>query len=96
MNNVGICSFMNYCYMIIVCITTKSFIIHHSSFIIYSMSLFHTNIFTPISVAKGQSLQRIDVFDIQGTKTITLDSHSSLVYLVVGSDVDIDVQIITK
>jgi len=60
------------------------------------MNLLQTNIYTPISVAKGKSLQLIDVFDIQGTKTITLDSHSSLVYLVVGSDVHIDIQLITK
>ncbi|MEI6118771.1 MAG: hypothetical protein WCP92_06175 [bacterium] len=59
------------------------------------MNLLQTNVSTPISVVKGQSLQRIDIFDIQGTKTITLDSHSSLVYLVVGSDVHIDIQLIT-
>ena len=60
------------------------------------MILLYNNIFTPMSVAKEQSLQCIDIFDVPWKKTITLDSYSSLFYLVVGSDVDIDIEIITK
>lgn len=60
------------------------------------MNLLHTNIFVPVSVVKDKPLQLIDVFDVSGKKTIVLDSHSSLLYLIVGSDIDIDVQIITK
>jgi len=60
------------------------------------MKLLHTNIFTPVSVAKDESLELIDVFDVQGKKTIELASYSALTYLVVGSDVDMDIQLITK
>lgn len=55
------------------------------------MRLLHTNDFDFLSVAKGESLALIDVFDVPWKKTITLDSHSSLIYLVVGSAIDIDI-----
>lgn len=60
------------------------------------MERLQTNIFTPLSVAKDQSLQLIDIFDKPGQKTIELQSHSSLIYLVVCLDADIDIQIVTK
>jgi len=60
------------------------------------MKLFQTNIFMPLSVAKEQSLELIDIFDTSWKKTIELHPHSSLTYLIVGSDVNIDIQIITK
>ena len=59
------------------------------------MKLLQTNIFTPLSLTKEQSLHLIDIFDVQGKKTIELASHSSLTYLVVGSDIDIDIQLLT-
>lgn len=59
------------------------------------MKSLQNNIFQPISVVKEKSLELIDVFDVQGKKTIELDSHSSLIYLVVGSDTDIDIQLRT-
>jgi hypothetical protein len=60
------------------------------------MTLLHTDIFDPISLTTGQSLELIDIFDVQGKKTIELHSHSSLIYLIIGSGADIDLQIITK
>lgn len=60
------------------------------------MTLLHTNIFTPLSVAKEESLVCIDLFDVPGKKTIELSAHSSLTYLIVGAVVDVDVTIITK
>lgn len=59
------------------------------------MKLLQTNIFTPLSVTKGQSLELIDVFDVAWQKIIELQPHSSLIYLVVGSDTDINIQIMT-
>jgi len=59
------------------------------------MKLLHTNMFQPFSVPKGQSLELIDIFDNRWKKTITLESHSSFTYLIVGSDADIDIDIIT-
>lgn len=59
------------------------------------MTLFQTNIFKSISVAKDESLQCIDIFNTKGKKTIELHPHSSLTYLVVASDTDIDIEIIT-
>lgn len=60
------------------------------------MKLLQNNIFSPISLATHQSLQIIDVFDVPWTKTIELESHSSLTYLVVGSDADIHIELFTK
>jgi len=59
------------------------------------MTLFQTNIYTPISVTKDESLQCIDIFDTKGEKTIELHAHSSLTYLVVCSHADVAVEIIT-
>lgn len=59
------------------------------------MKLFQTNIFHPLSVVKGESLELIDIFDVGGKKTITLPSHSSLTYLIVGSMIDVDITIVT-
>ena len=59
------------------------------------MKLLHTNNFDSFSVVKGESLSLIDVFDIPWKKTITLDAHSSLIYLVVGPNIGIDIDIIT-
>ncbi len=57
------------------------------------MKLLQTNIFQPLSVPKGQSLELIDIFDASWKKTIELQSHSSLTYLLVGSDADMDIHI---
>ncbi len=59
------------------------------------MNLLQTNIFQSLSVATGESLELIDVFDVPGKKTITLSSHSSLTYLIVGSMLDVDITIVT-
>lgn len=59
------------------------------------MTVLQNNTFQSISIAQGESLQLIDVFDIPGKKTIELSSHSSLTYLVIGSDMDIDIQLVT-
>lgn len=58
------------------------------------MKLIQTNIFQPLSVSQGQSLELIDIFDVRGKKTIELHPHSSLLYLIVGLSADIDLQII--
>lgn len=55
----------------------------------------NTDIFQPISVFQDQSLEIVDVFSVSGQKTITLQSHSSLTYLVVMSDANVDIQILT-
>lgn len=60
------------------------------------MKILQTNIFQPVSIAKGESLELIDIFSIRGKKTIELSPHSSLVYLVVGTDIDIDINILTQ
>ncbi len=60
------------------------------------MKLIQTNIFTPLSVAKDQSLELIDIFDTIWEKVIELSSHSSLTYLIVGWNTDIDIKIVTK
>ncbi len=60
------------------------------------MKLLHTNNFDPLSVVEGESLSLIDVFDVPWRKTITLDTHSSLIYLVVGPNIGIDIDIITR
>ena len=60
------------------------------------MKLLHTNNFDSLSVVEGQSLSLIDVFDVPWKKTITLDSHSSLIYLVVGPNIGVDIDIITR
>lgn len=60
------------------------------------MKLLQTNVFTPVSVPKDESLELVDVFDVQGKKTIELASHSSLTYLVIWSTAPIDIEIITK
>ena len=60
------------------------------------MERIQTNISTPISVAKDQTLQLIDIFDKPGQKTIELESHSSFTYLILCTGVDIDIQVVTK
>lgn len=60
------------------------------------MSLIHTNSFETVSLKKGQSLELIDIFGVSGKKTIELEAHSSLIYLVVGSGSAIDLHIVTK
>lgn len=60
------------------------------------MSHIQNNIFQALSLLKDESLQLIDVFDVHGKKTITLSSHSSLTYLVVARDTDIDINFITQ
>ena len=60
------------------------------------MTVFQTNIFQTISVPQNESLEIIDLFDVQWKKIIELSSHSSLTYLIVGSDMNIDIQLITK
>jgi Fe-S cluster assembly scaffold protein SufB len=59
------------------------------------MNLLQTNNFQPISLAKGESLELIDIFDVQWQKTIELHPHSSLTYLFVGSDINVDIHIVT-
>lgn len=56
----------------------------------------YTDNFIPIVVAENHFLQIIDIFRVSGKKYIELESHSSLVYLVVGSGSEIDIEIITK
>jgi len=60
------------------------------------MSLIQTNSFDTISLKKGQSLELIDIFDAAWKKTVELQPHSSLIYLVVGSGTDMDIQVITR
>lgn len=60
------------------------------------MSLLYKNTFDAVVVKQGQSLSLIDIFSVSGKKTIELAPHSSLIYLIVGSGSDIDIQIITK
>lgn len=60
------------------------------------MSRIQNNIFQALSLPKDESLQLIDVFDVHGKKTITLSLHSSLTYLVVARDTDIDINFITQ
>lgn len=59
------------------------------------MALVQTNIFTPLSLMQWDSLELIDIFSARGKKTITLDSHSSLTYLIVASSATIDIEIVT-
>ena len=59
------------------------------------MNLLQTNNFQSLSLAKGESLELIDVFDVQWQKTIELHPDSSLTYLFVGSDINVDIHIIT-
>ena len=59
------------------------------------MNLFQTNIFRSLSVHKGDTLDLIDVFDVAWKKTISLESDSSLTYLIIGWDVHVDINIIT-
>lgn len=59
------------------------------------MKIYQTNIFQPISVDEGNSLELIDIFDLGGKKTIELHPHSSLTYLIVGSAIDIDITLVT-
>lgn len=59
------------------------------------MKILQTNIFQPISIIQWSSLELIDVFDVPWNKTIYLESHSSFTYLVIGSDTDIHIDIIT-
>lgn len=60
------------------------------------MNTLQTNIFESMSVPQWWSFQLIDVFDKPGKKTITLQSHTSLIYLVVGYDADIHIDINTE
>lgn len=60
------------------------------------MKLLQTNSFQPVAVAEGEPLELIDIFDAHGKKTIELQPHSSLTYLVVGSGADIDIHLATK
>ena len=55
-----------------------------------------TDVFKPISVSPDQPMEIVDVFSVSGQKTITLQSHSSLIYLVVVSGVNVDIQIVTE
>ncbi|HBB04268.1 TPA: hypothetical protein DCZ39_05250 [Patescibacteria group bacterium] len=64
-------------------------------FHIFAMKLLQTNNFDHVSVPKSESLQLIDIFDVHGKKTIELSPHSSLTYLIVGSNIDIDIQLIS-
>lgn len=59
------------------------------------MKISQTNVFQPISVDEGSSLELIDVFDVGGKKTIALHPHSSMTYLIVGSAIDIDITLVT-
>lgn len=59
------------------------------------MVVVQTNIFTPLSLTQWDSLELIDIFSARGKKTIILDSHSSLTYLIVASSADIDIEIVT-
>lgn len=59
------------------------------------MKLFQKNIFTSLSVSKGEPLELIDVFDIPGKKIIELSPQSNLTYLIVSSIGDLDIEIIT-
>ena len=60
------------------------------------MKLLHTNNFDSLSVVEGQSLSLIDVFDVPWKKIITLDAHSLLIYLVVGPNIGVDIDIVTR
>lgn len=57
---------------------------------------FQTDIFQPISIAEDTSSEIIDIFDVSGKKTIELQAHSSLIYLVVISGADINLHIVSK
>lgn len=60
------------------------------------MSLISENSFSPISIKEAQFYELIDIFGVSGKKYIELESHSSLLYLIVGSGSEIDIEIITK
>ena len=55
------------------------------------MKLVQTNDFQSLSLTEDQSLQLIDIFTVEGKKRIELVPHSSLVYLVLGSDIDLEI-----
>ena len=60
------------------------------------MKLLQNNIFQPVSVSSGQRLELVDIFSGPGKKSIELDAHSSLTYLVIGSDADIHIDLVTR
>ena len=68
----------------------------HSLISSNNMKLLQTNIFQPISVSSGQRLELVDIFSGPGKKSIELDAHSSLTYLVIASDADIHIDLVTK
>lgn len=53
------------------------------------------NTFDSLSVAKDQAFQLIDIFDISGKKTIYLEAHSALTYLVVATQADVHIDVVT-
>ncbi len=60
------------------------------------MKLYQTNIYKNITIPVHQTFQLIDIFsESKGKKTITLQEKSSLTYLVVGNNADIDIQVLT-
>lgn len=59
------------------------------------MTLFQTNIFSSLTLLQDQSCELVDIFTVSGEKTITLQSNSSLTYLIVGMTPDIHLRIVT-
>lgn len=59
------------------------------------MSVLQIDNFESIRVEQGQAIQLVDIFTVSGKKTIELSSHTSLIYLIVGTTSDIDIEIIT-
>jgi len=56
-----------------------------------SVTFFHST-----TAAEWRELQRIDVFSVPWKRVIEVQPHTSLIYLVVGSSPDIDIQILTR
>jgi len=60
------------------------------------MKYIQTNVFASLSLPKGEAFQLIDVFDVSGKKTIFLEENSTLTYLIVATQADIHIDIVTN